>query len=198
MIRALYGGSFDPVHAGHLAVVAMLLDRQLADHVHVLPAWRSPLKSLACTIPGSARLQLVRLALAEEKRVSVDDREVLAEAPRFTVDTLAELVADHPDDRWRLVVGADHVPVFGRWHRPERLLELAELVVVARGPVELTPLLRGRAVVVDDFDHPAVSTRIRRELAAGRLPGPDVLPESVAAAIVAGGLYGWTDPKESP
>lgn len=192
MIRALFGGSFDPVHAGHVAVVEMLLARGLADIVHVAPARRSPRKSQPCLEPPLIRLQLVRLAFAGQPQVVVEDREVRRPRASFTVRTLAELAASYRDDRWRLVVGADQAADFGNWRDPERLLELAEVVVIARGPVVLTAPLAGRALVVADFAHPASATQIRGELAAGRVPGPGQLPPRVAAMIQASGLYGLT------
>ncbi len=180
MIRALFGGSFDPVHAGHVALV---------------PAACSPHKADRRTeAPEADRLELVRLAFAGVDDVTVDGRELSRSGPSYTIDTLAELAAEHPGDRWRLVMGADQAAAFDRWRDPERLLALAEPVVVARGPVRLAGVLAGRALVLDDFRHPASSTAIRAALAAGRLPGPDLLPDAVAQAIVRRRLYGWPGP----
>lgn len=192
MIRALFGGSFDPIHAGHVALIRMLVHRGLADRVHVVPASRSPHKTGR---PGGAtppqRLALVRLACAGLPEAVVEDCEVVRGGTSYTVATLTDLVAAHADARWRLVIGADAAAAFPRWREPGRLLDLAEVVVVARGAVELPPLLQERAVVVTDFRHPASGTGIRADLAAGRLPGPDRLPPAVATAIVRDGLYGW-------
>jgi nicotinate-nucleotide adenylyltransferase len=192
MNRALYGGSFDPIHAGHVAIVRLLLDRGLADAVHVVPAGQSPLKSgQAAGAPAGARLDLVRLACEDLEGAVVDDREIRRGGPSYTVETLAELTAAHPGDRWRLVVGADAAAEFDRWRAPQRILALAEVVVIAREGADIAPLLRGRARLVADFGHPASASRIRDDLRAGRLPGPDLLPAAVAAEITARGLYGW-------
>jgi nicotinate-nucleotide adenylyltransferase len=196
MIRALYGGSFDPVHAGHLAVIDTLLARGLAAVVHVVPAGQSPLKPTPPRASDADRLELVRLALAGRERVVLDGREVRDGGVHYTVDTLAALSGEHPDDRWRLVVGADHVPQFARWREPERLLELAEVVVIARGPVALEEPLTRRTLVVEDFAHPAEATDLRRRLAAGERPGPELMPPRVADLIAARGLYGWPHPGE--
>ncbi len=195
MIRALFGGSFDPIHAGHVAVVDLLLARGLADIVHVVPARRSPLKATRCAAGPLVRLRLVELALSDRPQVVVDDREVRRTRPSYTVRTLAELAAEHAGDDWRLVMGADQAVAFARWRQPERLLELAEPVILARGPVQLAAPLAGRALVVADFDHPASASLIRGELAAGRLPGQDLLPAAVAAHIAAEGLYGLRRPR---
>jgi len=191
MIRALFGGSFDPVHAGHVAVVDFLLARSLADLVHVVPAGQSPFKELADAAPSRHRLRMLELALAGRGDVLVDDRELSRPGPSYTVDTLAELIADHPGATWRLVVGGDHARTFDRWRDHQRLLSLAEVVVISRGPLVLGSPLAGRARVVDDFDHPAAATDLRRELAAGRRPAAGLLPPAVTEYIVAHRLYGW-------
>lgn len=198
MIRALYGGSFDPVHAGHVALVRTLLDRGLADQVHVVPAGQSPLKAEAPRATAPQRRRLLELALSGIAGVRIDLRELERAGRSYTVTTLAALAAEHPEDRWRLVMGADAAADFARWREPERLLSLAEPLVVARGGAELPPPLAGRAELLVDFDHPASASAIRRDLAAGVLPGPQLLPAPVAAVIMAEGLYGWPGPASLP
>ncbi|MFO7652263.1 MAG: nicotinate (nicotinamide) nucleotide adenylyltransferase [Candidatus Krumholzibacteriia bacterium] len=203
MIRALFGGSFDPIHAGHLALVRRLLEDGLADGVVVVPAGRHPLRPEAAA-PGADRAAMARLAFAGWPRVRVDDREVARARdgePTYTVDTLAELQAEEPQARWRLVVGADNLPDLPRWRDLPRLLELATLVVVAREGWDgvLPPQVTAAAdaagsesapvvLSVGDFRHPASATEIRRRLAAGDPPGPH-LPAAVAAYIGERGLY---------
>ena len=186
----MFGGSFDPIHAGHVAVVEYLLARGLAGIVHVVPAWRSPFKKRRCRASPRVRLLLVELAFAGRDEVAVEDLEIKRRKTSYTVDTLAELVVRHPDDRWRLIIGADHAASFASWRRPERLLEMAEPVIFARGNRAVCGMLASRSLVVDDFDHPANATAIRRELSRGRVPGPELLPPAVAARIQADGLYG--------
>lgn len=203
MIRAFFGGSFDPIHAGHLAIIDLLLERRLAAVVHVVPARQAPLRREAAVEPAAVRLELVKVALGEQPQVVVEDLEVNQGGPRYTVATLTRLVAAYPGDRWRLVLGADQAAMFDRWREPQRLLILADPVVVARGPVALAPPLVGRALVVADFAHPATATEIRRLLAAQRIPDPSLLPPAVARRIAAAGLYGFaartpSAPKEAP
>jgi nicotinate-nucleotide adenylyltransferase len=197
MIRALYGGSFDPVHAGHLAVIARLLTDRLADRVHVVPAHRSPLKHETCAATGPERLHMLRLALgdpmctARRDRIELDSREVEAGRAAPTVETLGQLAIEHPGTRWRLIIGGDHAGQFDRWQQPDRLLELAEVVVVSRGPLELAPPLVGSARVITDFAHPAEASELRAMLRAGRRPPASLLPPAVTDHIVAHRLYGW-------
>ncbi len=192
MIRAVFGGSFDPIHAGHVAIIDLLRARGLADVVHVVPAGRSPLKRAAPQAAGDDRLFLAHAALDGRADVVVEDLEITRPPPSYTVDTLDALVARYPHDRWRLVIGADQAAAFESWRDPQGLLALAEPVVIARGPVALPPSLAGRALVIEDFDHPASATAIRSALAAGARPGRDLLPATVAAAIQARGLYRQT------
>lgn len=191
MIRALLGGTFDPVHRGHVAIVDRLLADGLADCVHVVPAARSPHKDDA-TAPPVARLAMVRLAMAGRPNVAVEDMEIARGGVSFTVETLTELAARHADDSWRLVVGSDHLRELDTWREPARLLTMVELLVVARAGWDggLPPVVAGHAVVVlRDFEHPDSATAVRRALAAGRDPR-DLLPAAVADHILAAGLYG--------
>lgn len=191
MIRALLGGTFDPVHRGHVAIVERILADSLAGCVHVVPAARSPHKEPA-DAPATARLAMVRLALAGRRGVVVEDLEVVRGGVSFTIETLTALAARHPGDPWRLIVGSDNLPELDTWRDPGRLLAWADLLVVARAGWDggLPPLVAGHEVtVVRDFDHPASATAVRRELAAGRVPR-ELLPDAVADHILAAGLYG--------
>lgn len=191
MIRALFGGSFDPVHNGHLAVVRHLLAHGLADHVVVVPAALSPFKD-GMTAPAEQRLAMARLAFGDESAVSVDDREVRRGGTSFTIDTLRSLAQEHPDDRWRLVIGADNAAGLARWREAAALADLAEVVVMPRGGADPAPaqgLGGARFLLVEDFDEPVSSTAIRAMLARGAVPDAD-LPPAVARHIRRCGLYG--------
>lgn len=190
MIRALLGGSFDPVHAGHVALAGHVLEAGLAERVVVVPAWRSPWRDLPAA-PAADRLAMCRLAFAGLGAVTVDDREAAAGRPVPTVETLAALAAAAPGDDWRVVIGADHLATFPLWQDAARLLALAKLVVVARAGVDLAPpagLPAGRILVAPPFDHPVSSSAVRAMLAAGGATG-DLLPPAVAAYIETRRLY---------
>jgi nicotinate-nucleotide adenylyltransferase len=196
MIRGLLGGSFDPVHAGHVALAAHVLDHGFADHVVVVPARLSPHKQ-ECAAPAADRLAMVRLAFGDEPRVTVDAREIARPGPSYTVATLRGLAAEHPGDPLRLIVGADNLAGLPRWREPDALMALAELVVLPRagGPEPRPPAgwAPDRFHVAAGFDAPVSSTAIRAMLAGGDLPA-DALPAPVAAYIRDHGLYGLTRP----
>ncbi len=191
MIRALLGGSFDPIHVGHVALVRHILRHELAELVLVVPVWQSPFKDQATT-PADHRLRMVDIALAGITDVRIDSREIDRGGVSYTVQTLGELAAEYPGDALRLVIGSDNLAKFFDWREPRRILALAEVLVYPRGdwqgtlPVELSD----RAVVAAGFSSPASSTAVRRELHGGRLPG-DALPDGVGEYIIAHGLYGF-------
>lgn len=191
MIRAVLGGSFDPVHDGHVALASHVLDRKLAHRLIVVPARISPHKQATCA-DDVQRLAMVRLAFPADTRIEVRQDELRRPGPSFTVDTLRLLVAEHPQDRWRLVVGADHLAGFATWSEPSAILDLAELLVVPRrGHPAVAPpgVPAERMVVAEGFDTPVSSTGIRAMLAAGDDPVPG-LPAQVSAYIRSHGLYG--------
>jgi len=194
VIRAVFGGSFDPVHRGHERAVRTVLAQGLADVVHVVPAWRSPHKS-SFSAPPADRLAMVRLVFEGTADVRIETLEIRAAASAFTVDTLEELCNRYRHDTWRIVMGADQLAAFDQWHRPERILELAEPILLARQAGDLAELcaLAGldpdRCRLLPGFDERVSATSIRASLAGGREAG-DLLDSRVAAYIRAHGLYG--------
>ena len=194
MLRAVLGGSFDPVHLGHVAIAEHLLSKDLADALIVMPAWRSPHKYENSANPAD-RLAMVQLAFADFDSVQVDDREVTRGRVSFTVETLEELALEFPDDQLRLVIGGDNLAGFSGWRSPERIQELADILVYPRdgiGPTSLAirrgGLFPGRVIPVTGFDHPVSSTTVRAMLAQGTLPAKQ-LPGVVAEYIAARHLY---------
>ncbi len=194
MILAVLGGSFDPVHAGHVAMAAHVLRHRLADHVLVIPNRQSPWREAPLAGPDD-RLAMCRLAFADQPQVTVDGREIAGGRPAFTVDTLADLARERPEDRWRLVIGGDHLATFRQWRDSERILSLAELIVLdrdgaagdeaAQAAAALPP---ERLVTAPPFDHPVSASVVRAMLMAGERPGP-MVPPTVAAYIEAHRLY---------
>lgn len=193
MTSALLGGSFDPVHAGHVAMVAHILAHGLAERVLVVPNWCSPWREPPVAAADD-RLAMCRLAFAGRAGVEVDDRELAAGRPAFTVDTLEALAAAQPGMRWRLVIGADHLGTFRQWRAPERILELAELLILERAGAEWQPaaaaalLPEARLVAAPPFDHPVSASGVRAILASGQ-DAAAMLPPGVAEYIRARGLY---------
>lgn len=190
MRRALFGGSFDPFHDGHLAMIRATLERGLADLVMVMPTGHNPHKP-APAASGEHRLRMAELGVAGLAAVVVSDFEARRPGPSFTVETLESLAERHPGEVWRLLIGADNLEEFLRWRQPARLLQLADLLVFPRGEAldALAPELRRRATIVSGFACRVASTGVRAALAAGRRP-TELLPPTVLAYIERHGLYG--------
>jgi len=199
MVRALFGGSFDPVHVGHTALVTYVLDAELADIVHVVPAWHSPFKSGAVAAPAD-RLRMARLAFDAVADVVVESLEISARRPCFTIDTLVALQDQYAADEWLLLIGADNLAEFSNWHEARRLQELATVVVLGRNGIDLSAravtaagLAVNRFSVVPDFVAPVSSSAVRAMLAAGADDLPTLetggVPARVARYILAHRLY---------
>ncbi len=187
MRRALFGGSFDPPHRGHVAVVDELLRRQVADRVVVVPAARSPLKA---GVPAAAgdRLAMLRIALAGRPGVEIWTVEISRPGPSYTVETLREARRRWPADELLLVLGADAWAQLPRWREPAALLELARPVVIPRACAG--PVAGDREVVVlEGFDVPVSSSDVREALARGHVP-EQALPPGVGDYIRRRRLYG--------
>lgn len=195
MIRGVLGGSFDPVHNGHLAMARYVLDRGLAHCLHVIPARISPHKSGTGALPAR-RLDMVRLAFDAVPGVVVDQRELHRPGPSFTVDTLEELAREHPADSLLLVIGQDNLAGLGTWRDIDRIARLAQVAVLAREGDTAVP---GPGLPVDlnlryceDFHQPVSSTTIRailRESGPGRMLAAAHLPPKVTEYIARHQLY---------
>ncbi len=187
----LLGGSFDPVHHGHLVLARDAVETLGLDEVRFIPAARNPLKS-AEGAPGELRLAMLRAAVAGEPGFAVEDLEIRRPPPSYTVDTVGDLTRRFPGARLVLIVGEDNVAGFPRWHRWEELrAAVAEIVVLRRGPGgEGVPY---RTLTARRLDISA--TEIRNRVAAGRSIRY-LVPEPVREIIAAHGLYRRPQPLE--
>ena len=127
----IFGGSFDPVHFGHLRPALEGLEGLSLDHMRFIPSGQPPHRG-APQAPAAARLAMLKAALADEPRFQVDERELRRATPSYTFDTLEELKAEHPRDRLVLMLGLDAFLGFTAWRRWQEILDLAHLVVAHR------------------------------------------------------------------
>lgn len=128
----VFGGTFDPIHFGHLRLAEELGEQLSLQTIRLIPARVPPHRSDP-TVGAEDRLRMVQLAAAGNARLTVDDREIRREGPSYTVDTLAELRTEFGVDRplW-LMLGADAFAALMTWSRWERLFDLAHIVVATR------------------------------------------------------------------
>ena len=125
----VFGGSFDPVHVGHLAIANAALDELGLDRVYFVPARRSPLKQDGPIASAEDRLAMLTAATRDEPRFRVSTIELDRSGPSFTVDTLESL---REEGKLFLILGSDAYSDFERWREPARIRELATIVLAAR------------------------------------------------------------------
>jgi nicotinate-nucleotide adenylyltransferase len=192
----IYGGSFDPIHVGHLAIAEEARVSLGLARVALVPAARQPLKGYAQS-PPDHRLAMVRLACADNPAFYADDCELRRPPPSYTVDTLAAFRRQHPPpvELW-FILGADAARDLPRWRRADEVAALARLAIVGRpgfsadlqALTSALPALEGRVTLLDGPRLEISSTDLRRRLAEGR-PVRYQLPEAVRLYIAEHGLY---------
>jgi nicotinate-nucleotide adenylyltransferase len=191
----LYGGSFDPVHIGHLALARAAQQQLRLDQVRWLPAgapWQKADRALA---PAEHRLAMLRLAIDVEPTHLIDRREIDREGPSYTIDTLEALEHEWPrsEVEWHLIIGQDQFARLHTWHRWRDIVARVHVAVVARegrlvqvSDEVRSSLPRGQAIEMAPL--PVSSTEIRRRVAAGEsIAG--MVPAAVARYIERHGLY---------
>ena len=192
----LFGGSFDPVHNGHLAAARRAREAGGLDEVVFIPAAASPLKVGRMVAPDADRLAMLRLAIADESAFSVSDYEIAKAGVSYTIDTVRHFEAAWPGVRLVLIIGADSLATLHRWREAEALAGLCEILTLARPgwPVDRVPGFEGEtaarllAGVVEDFSQDVSSSEDRRRLEAGRSVD-GIVPAAVAAYIRGKNLY---------
>lgn len=189
MALAVLGGSFDPVHNGHVAMARHILDLGLAQKILVIPASTSPFKK-GTTAPAEDRLIMTRLAFADCEGCEVDDQEIRRGGSSYMIETLEELKKEHPIRSLRLLIGADNVADFFSWHRAEDILSLAEILVLGRHGHQMKQpgKYSSSFIPAPGFDQRVSSSEIRAILAAGR-PVDDLVPAAVLQHIRKYDLY---------
>ncbi|HEY6059693.1 MAG TPA: nicotinate (nicotinamide) nucleotide adenylyltransferase [Gemmatimonadales bacterium] len=183
---ALFGGSFDPVHLGHL-VAAETAAEELGARVRLMPVREQPFKRAAHGATAAQRAEMLSLALAGNPRLSVERIELELAAPSYTVRTLRELAEREPGNRFTLLLGADAARDLPAWFEVEALPALADVIVFGRpgAPVPDLPIIR-RAIEVPAVDISA--TLVRHRVAEGRSIRY-LVPDAVREYITAHGLY---------
>ncbi|MEJ5170478.1 MAG: nicotinate (nicotinamide) nucleotide adenylyltransferase [Fimbriimonadales bacterium] len=173
MKTGVLGGTFDPPHAGHLAVADAAVKHLGLDEVLFVPANRSPFKRTKPQTPARQRIEMLELLLQDRPNMAVCDIEVQRGGVSYTVETLADLTFARPGDYW-LLLGSDALLGFQQWKNPEKIVRYARLGVVPRdfrSPEELLALLQRELAERVDFIPmeavPISSTELRERAANG-------------------------------
>jgi nicotinate-nucleotide adenylyltransferase len=175
----IYGGTFDPIHLGHLHVITQLFEKDLVDQLLVIPAGVPLLRENAPIATGQQRRTMCQLALADlpaeiASKVQVNPIEILRTGPSYAIDTVEAVAQNYPDDTIVLVIGQDAAEKLNQWHRIDELREMVEFLIIAR------PGFTGDGVDIGALN--VAATTIRQGLSAD-------VSSSVAAFIRENNLY---------
>ena len=209
-MHVIYGGTFDPIHHGHLRLALEIADALSVTKVHLVPCHIPPHRG-STGASSEQRLELIRMAIEDEPRLRVDDRELRRAGASYTADTLRQLRQElGPDEPLVMVVGTDAFAAFDRWREWADMPGLAHIVVVKRpgadlpvgseaarlvrerradGPEALSSAPCGALLELDPPLLDISATGIRQRIADGRSPRY-LTPDSVWQRIQALGLYG--------
>ena len=199
MRLGIYGGTFSPIHMGHVRAAEAFLEAMALDRLLVIPTAVPPHKAEVAGADAAARLTMARLAFADsDARLAVSDYEIRREGKSYTVYTLEHFTA--PDTTLYLLVGTDMFLTLAKWFRAEDIFRLADIVLMRRETdAGLTGLLSETAADyrarfgarIHEIDEPPLvisSTELRERLRAG-LPTGGMLPDAVAEYIAKNNLY---------
>ncbi len=204
----IFGGTFDPVHYGHLRAALEAMERLQLQDFRLLPAGTPPHRA-STFASADHRLAMLKLALSRYPELQVDDREVRREGSSFMVDTLGELRSEEGEAPILMMIGQDAANVLDQWHDWHKLFDLAHLVIMRRpeskhiysgalfeqvqprmvnNPDRLRTSPAGLILPLEVTQLAISSTEIRRQIHAGLSPR-FLLPDSVIEYILEHGLY---------
>ena len=176
MIRTgIFGGSFNPIHNGHIILARQLKKQAGLDEVWLMVSPQNPLKQHAGLLADEARMEMARKAVEGEAGIVASDYEMQLPRPSYTWNTLQALSRDYPDREFVLMIGGDNWELFDRWYRAEDIRRHYEIVVYTRTP--------GDPGFID-----ISSTEIRRRIREGLSIG-ELVPAAVADIIKEKGYY---------
>ena len=179
----LYGGSFDPIHLGHLLAAQAACEEAGLDRLFFIPAAQSPFKPGEAPAPAAERLRLLRLALAGKSHCEIDEQEIRRGGTSYTIDTARDFARRFPQAGLFYLIGADHVSTLEKWREAEELARGLEFIAIPRpGQADawFAPPFRGRNL--KGFPLGVSASQIRQRVKAGLAIDHLVAP-AVAEAI---------------
>jgi nicotinate-nucleotide adenylyltransferase len=185
----LFGGSFDPVHLGHLLVAQTAREELNLTRLFLIPTAQSPFKPGHRPTPAPLRMKLLRLALAGKVWCELDEQEVQRGGISYSIDTVRGYAKRFPGAQLFYLIGADHIAQLPKWREAAALAQQVEFVVIPRPGQAVTELpapFRGR--VLSGFPLGVSSSQIRARVKAGESL-EHLVPAAVAEAIHSEGLY---------
>lgn len=185
----LFGGTFDPVHLGHLLVAQAAREELSLARLVFIPTAQSPFKPERQPTPPNQRLALLRLALAGKDWSEVDEQEIRRGGVSYTIDTVLACTARFPGAQLFYLIGSDHVAQLPKWRAAEELAKLVEFLVIPRpGQAEVPLPSPFRGSRLTGLPLGVSSSQIRQRVASG-LPIDHLVPAAVAEEIRNNRLY---------
>lgn len=185
----IFGGSFNPVHNGHIELARRLLTLAGLDEVWFVVSPQNPFKRNEKLLDDALRLEMVRLALADEQRMAASDCEFRLPRPSYMWHTLQSLAKDYPEREFVLLIGADNWARFDQWYAAREIIASHRIVVYPREGTPLNPASFPPNVTLADIGLvPGSSTEVRRRIACGQ-PIDGLVPPVVAEFIRKNKLY---------
>lgn len=172
----IFGGSFDPVHEGHIYLATLAKAEADLDEVWFLPCQISPHKLATPPSSTQVRVEALNLAIRDLPWARVDQTEVGIDGPSYSYLTLQKLDKKFPNHEWFWIMGGDQWKMLPKWMHPQKLSELASFIVMVRNGQAVYPMPGYRMQVVTG-DHPASATAIRQALVRGEQEIPYLDPK---------------------
>ena len=167
----ILGGTFDPIHLGHLVLAEQVAEKLKLDQVIFIPCLRSPHKTRQKLSPAQDRLRMTQLALEDNPSFSVSDIELKRKGLSYTVDTLKELKNLHPNSQIYFLTGSDVLDELGAWKHPEQIYRLAKVVIATRpgfDKFDRRNRFAKKSIVVPITGIDVSSSEIRRRVKMGK------------------------------
>lgn len=187
---AIFSGSFNPIHAGHLMLASYMCEFTTVDEVWLVVSPHNPLKETGELLDDNLRLEMVNAAVAPYRNLKVSDVEFHLPRPSYTIDTLDYLTAQHPGTRFSLIIGGDNWNQLPLWKEHERLIKSYPMLIYPRPGEEVVipEVLRESVQLVDAPMLEISSTFIRKSIREGKEMRA-FLPEGAYELIVKNGWY---------
>ncbi len=204
----LLGGTFDPIHLGHVHIAEQLREKIPLEHIQFIPCGQPPHRKPPMANPHD-RLTMVKLAIADKPHLTVNDIESTRPGPSYTLDTVKALRTIFPNRSLCFILATDEFAHFNEWHKPQEILKYCHLIIVNRNPSEIPKAdwvqrlfqahqvfhpeallqnLSGKIFVQEIPFLPISATEIREQLRQGKTPKKE-LHEGVLTYIQKQGLY---------
>ncbi len=194
---AIFGGTFNPIHNGHLNIVDTILTQLCPDKLIIMPTGIPPHKQAQKLVSDHDRLAMLKLSVADKLNTEVSDYEMKKEGKSYTVLTLEYLKELYPNDELYFIMGSDMLSSFLNWYRPERIMELATLVCISRSEEEKLKdkesasrviSAGGRCIHIECAAVEVSSTQVRNIIVNGGEVS-SLIPNAVKEYIIERGLY---------